>query len=54
MKILILLFAFTFGFGANVKKSIDDVKEISKRNQVKEYNKYPNLLPVVEIVAEQS
>lgn len=53
MKILILLFAFTFGFGASVKKSADDLKEISKRNEIKQYNKYPNLLPVVEVVAEE-
>lgn len=54
MKIVILLFAFVFGFGANVKKSADDMKEISQRNEVRKYQSYPNLLPVVEIVAERS
>jgi len=54
MKIVILLFAFVFGFGANVKKSAEDLKEISKRNEVREYHNYPNLLPVVDIVAERS
>ena len=54
MKIVILLFAFVFGFGANVKKSADDLREISRRNQVKQYQHYPNLLPEVEIVAERS
>ncbi len=53
MKIVILLFAFTFGFGANVKKSADDLKEISKRNEARQYQHYPNLLPEVEIVAER-
>lgn len=59
MKIIILLFAFTFGIGANVKKSADDLKGISlrsemkqKQNEVKRYQQYPNLLPEVEIVAE--
>ena len=54
MKIVILLFAFVFGFGANVKKSVDDVREISQRNEMRTYQNYPNLLPVVEITAERS
>lgn len=54
MKIIILLLAFVFGFGATVKKSGDDIKELKKRAEVREYNHYPNLLPEVEIVAEQS
>ena len=54
MKIVILLFAFVFGFGANVKKSADDMKEISQRNEIRKYQSYPNLLPEVVIVAERS
>lgn len=59
MKIIILLFAFSFGFGANVKKSADDLKSISSRNEInrnqnelKRYQQLPNLLPEVEIIAQ--
>ena len=51
MKILILLFAFILGFGASVKKSSDDLKEIKERTEINEYKSYPNLLPEVQIVA---
>ncbi|MFD2514145.1 hypothetical protein ACFSRY_09730 [Pontibacter locisalis] len=54
MKIIILLFALVFGFGATVKKSSDDLKEIKVRAELNEYKTYPNLLPEVEIVAERS
>ncbi|MHA6249490.1 hypothetical protein ACXYMU_16220 [Pontibacter sp. CAU 1760] len=53
MKIIILLFAFSFGIGASVKKSADDLKEIAERNEMKSLQVYPNLLPEVEIVAGQ-
>ncbi|WP_439880032.1 hypothetical protein ACSX1A_12780 [Pontibacter sp. MBLB2868] len=53
MKIIILLFAFVFGFGATVKKSADDMKKIQTRTEINEYKDYPNLLPEVEIVAEK-
>lgn len=51
MKIIILLFAFVFGFGATVKKSADDLKEMKARTELSEYKNYPNMLPEVEIVA---
>lgn len=58
MKIIILLFAFSFGFGANVKKSADDLKSISSRNvlnknmkELKRYQHHPNMLPEVIVVA---
>ncbi|MEJ8801408.1 hypothetical protein [Pontibacter sp. H249] len=53
MKIVILLFAMMFGFGASVKKSADDQKEMQKRAELNEYKSYPNMLPEVEIVAER-
>lgn len=53
MKIIILLFAFVFGFGATVKKSADDMEALQKRAELAEYKHYPNLLPEVEIVAER-
>ena len=53
MKIIVLLFALTMGFGATVKKSADDKKEMQKRAELQEYKQYPNLLPEVEIVAEK-
>jgi hypothetical protein len=52
MKIIILLSAIMFGFGANVKKSADDLREISKRQELNQY-KYANMLPMVEVVAER-
>ncbi|MFD2999986.1 hypothetical protein ACFS7Z_06415 [Pontibacter toksunensis] len=59
MKIIILLSAFSFGFGANVKKSADDLKSISSRyemklnqNELKRYQQLPNLLPEVEVIAQ--
>ncbi|GAB3200352.1 hypothetical protein ABID22_003567 [Pontibacter aydingkolensis] len=53
MKIVILLFAFLFGFGATVKKSASDQEKIQQRAELNEYKSYPNLLPEVEIVAER-
>lgn len=52
MKLIILLLALVSGFGATVKKSADDLKELNQRKELNEYKHYPNLLPVVEIVAE--
>jgi hypothetical protein len=52
MKLLILLFAIVFGFGATVKKSVDDKKELQKRIEVKSFVEYPNLLPEVEVFAK--
>ena len=54
MKIIILLFAFVLGFGVSVKKQADDIKDLKTRAEVNEYKTYPNLLPVVEIVADRS
>ncbi|GAB3541611.1 hypothetical protein GCM10027443_41150 [Pontibacter brevis] len=61
MKIIILLFAFAFGMGANFKKSANDLREISTRNEMnqnqrelKRYQHYPNLLPEVEVIAPSS
>jgi uncharacterized membrane protein len=53
MKIIILLFVFIFGFGATVKKSAEDLKELQARAELNQYQDYPNLLPEVEIVAER-
>jgi hypothetical protein len=53
MKIIILLFAFVFGFGATVKKSSDDLREIKSRIEINDYRNYPNLLPEVKIVASK-
>ncbi|MBF9252962.1 hypothetical protein I2I11_06640 [Pontibacter sp. 172403-2] len=53
MKLIILLFAMLFGFGASVKKSADDIKVLSSRIEMNHYKNYPNLLPEVEIVTAQ-
>jgi hypothetical protein len=51
MKLIILLFALVLGFGATCKKTVDDVKDIAALNELNAYKNYPNLLPVVEVVA---
>ncbi|WP_299817930.1 hypothetical protein [uncultured Pontibacter sp.] len=53
MKIIILLFVFVIGFGASVKKQANDIKELNKRAELNEFRAHPNLLPVVEIVADR-
>lgn len=54
MKIIILLIAFVLGFGVSVQKQADDIKQIKTRSEINEYKTLPNLLPLVEIVAERS
>lgn len=51
MKIVILLLAMLLGFGATVRKSVDDAKEISIKHELSKYKHLPNMLPEVEIVA---
>lgn len=51
MKIIILLFAIMLGFGATVKKSVDELNEISARQELSQYKHHPNMLPEVEVVA---
>ncbi|MFD2514144.1 hypothetical protein ACFSRY_09725 [Pontibacter locisalis] len=51
MKIIILLIAILLGFGATLKKSAADQKEISARVETQSYQSYPNLLPEVKITA---
>ncbi|MBF8963392.1 hypothetical protein I0P70_09055 [Pontibacter sp. FD36] len=49
MKILILLFGLTAAFGAAGKKTTSDLKEMKHRQELKELERYPNLLPEVVI-----
>lgn len=49
MKILILLFGMTAALGAAGKKTASDLKEIKQRQEMKELQRYPNLLPEVVI-----
>ncbi|MBX0334422.1 hypothetical protein K3G39_14360 [Pontibacter sp. HSC-14F20] len=49
MKILILLFGLTAAFGAAGKKTASDIKEIKHRQELRELDRYPNLLPEVVI-----
>lgn len=51
MKILILLFGLTAGFGVAGKKTADDLKELNYRNEIKALEQYPNLLPEVVVTA---
>ena len=52
MKIIILLIALILGFGATCKKTADDLKEISIQHELNAANhEYPNMLPLVEVVA---
>lgn len=43
MKIIMLLFAIVLAFGATVKKSAADMKEISTRQVLNEYKQYGNI-----------
>ncbi|WP_276498561.1 hypothetical protein [Pontibacter litorisediminis] len=54
MKIVILIFAFLLAIGATIKKSASETKEISERLELNQYKSYPNLLPVVEVVANRA
>lgn len=49
MKILVLLFGMTAALGAAGSKTVDDLKEIQQRNELKALKKHPNLLPEVVI-----
>ncbi|MCC9167321.1 hypothetical protein [Pontibacter harenae] len=51
MKIIVLLFAMVLGFFAICKDTARELQELGLRNEVKELRVYPNLLPVVEVVA---
>ncbi|RAU84370.1 hypothetical protein [Pontibacter arcticus] len=51
MKLIILLLSLVTGFGATVKKSSDDMKALKAKIELNQYSQYPNLLPVVEVVA---
>lgn len=54
MKIVILLFALIFGFGATCKKTAHDLKKISIQHELNAgYQQYPNMLPVVDVVASR-
>lgn len=51
MKIVILLLALLFGFGATCKKTANDLKEITIQHELNAaYKQYPNMLPVVNVV----
>lgn len=49
MKILILLLGLTAAMGAAGKKTASDIAEIKHRQELKELQRYPNLLPEVVI-----
>ncbi|PVY39956.1 hypothetical protein [Pontibacter virosus] len=53
MKILILLFGLTAAFGAAGKKTARDVEEIKHRQELRELERYPNLLPEVVITVSR-
>lgn len=51
MKMIILLFVFILSVGATCKRGGDEIKEIQLRQELNELKAYPNVLPVVEVVA---
>ena len=54
MKIIVLLLAITMGAGATIKKTSQDMQKAAARAQeAYELREYPNVLPVVEVVAPQ-
>jgi hypothetical protein len=54
MKIIVLLLALVLAFGLIVKQSAAEVKELTIRHEIEQLEIYPNLLPVVEVVAPRS
>lgn len=54
MKIIALLIVMLLGFGAICKQSLSEQKEIAFQHELNQYKSYPNLLPVVEVVAPRS
>lgn len=54
MKIIILLFAFTFGIGAAGKNTCKEIKRVSERRVMNSLSDYPNLLPIIEITASRT
>jgi hypothetical protein len=58
MKLIVLLFAIVFGFGATCKKTADDIKVTAAKYKLqqeqRELRGYPNLLPEVVIQASQA
>lgn len=51
MKIIVLLLALLIAFGFLIKEYADDAQEISIQQEIKQLDAYPNLLPVVEVIA---
>lgn len=49
MKILILLLGITTALGTAGKKTAKDIEEIKHRQELREMQRYPNLLPEVVI-----
>lgn len=54
MKIIVLLLALFFAFGLVVKESADEIKQVSIQQEIEQLESYPNLLPLVEVVAPRS
>lgn len=55
MKIIVLLLAILITVGLVFKKAADDQKELTIRHEVEQLKKqYPNVLPVVEVVAPRA
>ncbi|MBB6609754.1 hypothetical protein H7F15_01775 [Pontibacter sp. Tf4] len=54
MKIIVLLLAFAFASAFAFKKAADDVRNIAAQQELKQLEKYPNLLPVVDVVATRT
>ncbi|SIT88435.1 hypothetical protein [Pontibacter indicus] len=53
MKILILLFGLTAALGTAGKKTASDIEEIRHRQELRELERYPNLLPEVVITVSR-
>jgi hypothetical protein len=55
MKIIILLFAILLTVGLVFKKATDDQKELTIKHEIEQLKgQYPNVLPVVEVVAPRA
>lgn len=54
MRLVLLLLALLVCFGLTCRQTAKDMKRIVIEKELKEYQKLPNVLPVVEVVAERS
>lgn len=54
MRLILLFLTLIVCFGLICRQTAKDIKRIGIEEELKEYQKLPNVLPVVEVIAERS